>query len=344
MNILRNEIRTGLLVVLSAAALVGLLIYLGSPGVFVPQKSFRIFYDNAGGLEPGAPVLLGGRKIGRVATLYSPVAEKDRPSPKMETLVEVQVARSAKIFKRVKALMAQPTVLGKPVIDFTSGEEASGLAPDGAYFIGERQPGLADAVPAVLEKIDPALNKVSTTLDSLQKTADNLTKITSEGSDLPVAFAEFRKFGTNLNELTGPDGTLRRSLQNVETMTSSDGKLGVALDRLATILGPESDLAKTLANAERFTANLSDNKDIEVTLRNFRKTSETLNREIGLLGVRFSGIAANLEQASDTVKRQPWRLIWPSTKKYEEERHSTPAPAARSSTSRSKPKTRSQAR
>ena len=38
MNIVRNEIRTGLLVVLTLAALVGVLIYLGAPGVFIPQK------------------------------------------------------------------------------------------------------------------------------------------------------------------------------------------------------------------------------------------------------------------------------------------------------------------
>jgi ABC-type transporter Mla subunit MlaD len=325
MNILRNEIRTGLLVALSLAVLVALLLYLGSPGVFVPQKTFRIYFDNAAGLEPGAPVLLGGRKIGRVGNLFSPVAEKDRPSPKLETLVEVQVASSAKIFKRVKAQMTLPSLLGKPVIDFTTGEEASGLALDGAYFIGERQPGLADAVPAVLDKIDPALTKVSTTLDSLQKTADNLTKITGEGSDLPAAFAEFKKFGTNLNELSGPDGSLRRSLGNIEKMTGDDGKLGQALDHIAAITGPDSDLAKTLANARKFTADLSNNRDIEVTLRNFRRTSENLDKQVGLLGARFSGMAANLEQASDTVKRQPWRLIWPTTKNYSAE-NATPAP------------------
>jgi len=70
---------------------------------------------------------------------------------------------------------------------------------------------LADAVPAVLEKIDPALTKATATLESLQKTADDLTRLTGEGSDLPVAFAEFRKFGPNLHELTGPTGSLRRS-------------------------------------------------------------------------------------------------------------------------------------
>ena len=326
MNILRNEIRTGLLVVLSLAVLVAVLLYLGSPGVFVPQKTFRIYFDNAAGLEPGAPVLLAGRKIGQVRTLYSPVAEKERPSPKMETLVEVQVARSAQIFRKVKALMTQPSLLGKPVIDFTTGEEASGLAPDGASFLGERPGGLADAVPTILEKLDPALTKATATLESLQKTADNLTRITGEGSDLPVALAEFRKFGANLNELSGPEGSLRRSLHNVEVMTGDDGKLGHALDHIAAITAPGSDLAKTLANAEKFTANLSSNKDIEITLRNFRHASENLDRQLGLLGVRFSGIASNLEQASDTVKRQPWRLIWPSTKNYEPATPAEPAP------------------
>ena len=324
MNIHRNEIRTGLLVVLSLAALVGLLLYLGSPGVFVPQKTFRIYFDNAAGLEPGAPVLLAGRKIGQVTKLFSPVPEKDRPTPKTETLVEVQVAKSAEIFSKVKVQMTQPSLLGKHVIDFTSGEEASGLATDGAHFLGDRPGGLADAVPQVLEKLDPALTKATATLDSLQKTADNLTKITAEGSDLPVAFAEFRKFGTNLNELSGPDGTLRRSLKNVETMTSDDGKLGVALDHIADITGPGSNLAKTLANTEKFTAQLSANKDIEITLRNFRRASENLDRQFGRLGGKFSDIAENLEQASDTVKRQPWRLIWPTTKKYETDGRASP--------------------
>ena len=124
MTIFRNEIRTGLLVVSTLAGLVGLLIHLGAPGVFVAQKSFRIYFDNASGLEPGAPVLLAGRKIGQVIELHSPVPEKERPDPKMETMVEIQVDKSSRIFTKVKARMTLPSMLGKPVIDFTTGEEA----------------------------------------------------------------------------------------------------------------------------------------------------------------------------------------------------------------------------
>jgi ABC-type transporter Mla subunit MlaD len=268
-------------------------------------------------------VLLAGRKVGRVHRLFSPVPEKDRPTPKTEALIEVRVDASAPVYLQTKVSMTQPKLLGEMVIDFTNGVEASGLAPHGHYFLGERAGGLADAVPAVLEKLDPVLKKATDTLDSLQKTADNLTQITRGGSDLTVAFSEFRELGKNLNELTGSGGEFRQSLANVEALTGKGGKLEVALDNLGTLTGPESSLAKTLSNAEQFTSRLVNNRDLEVTLRNFRRASEKLDGTLDSLSGQFKNVGANLEQASDTVKHQPWRLIWPSTKSYPNERPDT---------------------
>ena len=324
MNILRNEIRTSaLLVVLTLAALVAVLVYLGAPGVFTPQKKFRVYFENAAGIKPGAQVLLAGRKIGQVRELFSPVLDKDRPDPKLETLIEVQVNSSAQIFKKVKVQIAQPTLLGESVIDFSSGEESSGLAPDGAHFIGERAASISDLAPAVMEKLDPLLSKLTDTLGSLQATSDNLAKITAEGADLPEAFAEFKQFGINLNELSAYDSPLRRSLQNIETLTSDNGKLGQSLNHLAELTGPDGSLSKTFKNTEKFTSELTENNDATAIMRNFRSASENLNRGLTQIGQQFSVIGGNLEQASDTVKHQPWRLIWPTTKKYHEP---TPTP------------------
>ena len=344
MTIFRNEIRTGLLVVITLVALISLLIYLGAPGIFVAQKTFRIYFDNASGLEPGAPVLLAGRRIGQVTGLHSPVSEQDRPDPTLETMVEVKVDKSAKIFTKVRAQMTLPSLLGKPVIDFTSGEEASGLAPENNAFIGERQPGLSDAVPSILEKIDPALVKATATFESLQKVADNLANLTDEEAELPKVLTEFRMFGSKLNELSGPDSSLRRSLANIEMMTGDDSKIANVLEQLSTLTGPEGDLAKSMANAKTFTAKLATNEDLSPALRSMRQASENLNRQVTNLGGKFSSVGDNLEQASDTVKRQPWRLIWPTTKKYpadqtpeanlqpktKDTKPSTPAPAHRS--------------
>ncbi len=330
MNIIRNEIRTGLLVLLSLAVVVIVLLYLGAPGVFTPQNTYSIYFENAAGIRPGAQVLLAGRKIGQVKALFSPVPENERPNPKMETLIEVQVNYTARIFKKVKVQITQPSLLGDSVIDFSSGEEASGRAPDGTHFVGERAASLSDLAPEVFEKLDPVLNKLTGTLDSLQKTSDNLSKLTADGADLPAAFAEFKQFGVNLNELSDYEGPLRHSLQNIENLTSDQGKLGQSLNHLAELTGPEGSLSKTFKNTEKFTSELTENNDAAITLRNFRAASDNLNKALTQIGQQFSVIGGNLEEASDTVKRQPWRLIWPTTKKYPESM-SQPTPTPRAS-------------
>jgi hypothetical protein len=102
------------------------------------------------------------------------------------------------------------------------------------------------------------------------------------------------------------------------------------LDKLT---GPASALDKTLKNADKITTELAGSKDIGATLHNLRATSEKLNTTVDDLGVQFKEVGRNLSEASDTVKRQPWRLIWPSTKKYEDDgRFAPPQPRMRAPT------------
>jgi len=51
-----------------------------------------------------------------------------------------------------------------------------------------------------------------------------------------------------------------------------------------------------------------------------------LNRAIFGLSVQFKQVGENLTEATDTVKRQPWRMIWPTTKKYPNDPGPTPPP------------------
>lgn len=319
MNVIRQEIRTGLLVVISLAILFVVVLYLGAPGVFVPQKTFYIYLENAGGLKQGADVALAGRKIGQVVQLFSPVPENERPHPKYETKVEVRVIRTAKIYKDVRVGVTSANMLGEMYIDFTSGREASGMAVGMRdTFVGTRASGLNDAVPILMEKIDPVMKEATATLQVLQKTGTNLTRLTAPDGEFPKAITEFRKVGEHLKETTGPDGPLQKTLANVQQLTGEDGKISLTLDSIRGLAGPDSDFAKTMKNAEKFSADLAHNRDFPLALANARKATDELNSTLTTLRFQFSTIAGNLEQASDTVKRQPWRLIWPSTKKYDE--------------------------
>src|SRR6266446_7322436 len=302
----RNELRTGVLVVLTLAVLVAALLYLGAPGVFRKLNHYYVYFENAAGIKPGADVMVAGRKVGQVRRIYSPVPENTRPEPKYESLVEVRIAANAGLYNKVRARWVTTPLLGDMTIDFSHGEESSGLAPDGAHFLGEKAQGLNDVAPQMLEKLDPILKKGVETLEQVKTTSTNLNKLTAEGADLPTAMAEFRKFGTRLNEMSGPGSPLSNSIENLQKLT-----------------GPDSPLSKTLQNTERITGN----KELEKAVINIREASEKLKRMVSDLSPRVNTIGKNLEEASDTIKRQPWRLIWRSTKKSEEdERPASPKP------------------
>src|SRR5213083_2839957 len=305
MQLQRNEIMTGLLVIGTIAVFAFLLVLLGAPGLFRPLVTYKIYFDNAAGIKQGAPVMLAGRKIGQVQKLYSPVSPEEEkraqdadaaihppppnaatptPTPgklRFEVRVDVQVDKKARVYRDAKARLMQLGLLGDMAIDITQGTEASGRAKDGEIFAGERTPDLGEAAAKMLEVIKPVAAEATNTMKDLQQTAQNLNRLTDENSELTLALGQFKTFGTHLVDITAPDSALSLSLSNIEKISTS----------------------------------LSENDNIEVTLQNLRRSSEKLKITVTDLGP----VGDNLKQFSETIKAQPWRLIWPSTKKYPEE-------------------------
>jgi len=304
MQLQRNEIMTGLLVIGTIAVIAFVLVLLGAPGLFRPLVTYKIYFDNAVGIKQGAPVMLAGRKIGQVQKLFSPVSSEEEkraeeaaaaihPSepnaspapaenkPKFEVRVDVQVDKSAKVYRDARARLMQLGLLGDMAIDITQGTENSGRAKDGGIFAGERTPDLGEAAARMLEVIKPVAAEATNTMKDLQQTAQNLNRLTDENSELTLALGQFKTFGEHLVDLTAPDSSLSHSLINIEKISTS----------------------------------LTENNNIEMTLQNLRASSEKLKITVTDLGP----VGQNLKEFSETIKTQPWRLIWPSTKKYPQE-------------------------
>ena len=310
MQLQRNEIMTGLLVIGTIAVLVFILVLLGAPGLFRPLVTYKIYFDNAAGVKQGAPVMLAGRKIGQVQKLFSPVSGKEEKraeeaaaaihppepnasptpaenKPKFEVRVDVQVDKNAKVYRDARARLMQLGLLGDMAIDITQGTQSSGRAKDGEMFAGERTPDLGEAAAKMLEVIKPVAAEATNTMKDLQQTASNLNRLTDENSELTLALGQFKTFGEHLVDLTAPDSALSHSLTNIEKISTS----------------------------------LSENNNIEITLENTRASSEKLKTIVSDLGPA----GQNIKEFSETIKSQPWRLIWPATKKYPEEQRQTAA-------------------
>jgi ABC-type transporter Mla subunit MlaD len=305
MQLQRNEILTGLLVLATIAVLTGILILLGAPGLFRPLVTYRIYLDNAAGIKLGAPVLLAGRKIGQVEKLYSPVSKEDAaraeaaaaalhagdPSPtpaekpKYEARIDVKVDKDAGVYKDAQARLITLGLLGETALDFTQGNESSGRASDGEMFAGERVPDFGEAISKMLDIVKPVATEATATLKELQTTTQNLSRITDENSQLNMGLAQFRTFVENLTNLTSRDSSLSIALKNIEKISTD----------------------------------LSSNDNIQISLQNFRESSDKLKgilTDLTQLGPDLKASSANVKELTETVKTQPWRLIWPSTKKY----------------------------
>lgn len=178
MQIHRNEITTGILVLITLGILSSVLVIIGMPGVIKPIKTFYISFDNAAGIRPGDPVLLAGRQIGEVTALQSPVPITNRPEghKNYEVLIEVKVDKHASVQNRVKARLYQQGLMGQQVIDFVQGDEKSDLAPDKTNFVGERVPELSELAATNIQRLTGEGSDLARILKNVQQFTDLIKK------------------------------------------------------------------------------------------------------------------------------------------------------------------------
>jgi ABC-type transporter Mla subunit MlaD len=323
MQLRRSEIMTGLLVLATVGVLTFILIMLGAPGLFRPLVTYRLYFDNAAGIKLGAPVLLAGRKVGQVKSLNSPVSREEAahaleaagnlgsitqtgasgkaPLPRFEVRIDVEVDRTALVYKNSTVRLMTLGLLGETAIDISGGNDHESKAEPGQVFVGNRVPDFSEAIGKLLGIVEPVATEATATLKELQSTAGNLSKITDENSQLTLALAQFKIFGEHLNEITGSDSALQKSLNNVKDISDQ----------------------------------LNKDHNLEVTLANFRKSSEELKSTLDSVQMTLRTVGPDLEATisntkdfTATLRTQPWRIIWPSTKKYPNEQP-TPAPVRR---------------
>ncbi|MEO6870849.1 MAG: MlaD family protein [Chthoniobacterales bacterium] len=323
MQLRRNEFMTGVLVLATIAVLTFILIMLGAPGLFRPLTTYQIYFDNAAGIKLGAPVLLAGRKVGQVKSLNSPVSREEAAHaleaagnlgsvtqtgapgattlPRVEVRIDVEVDRTALVYRNSTVRLMTLGLLGETAIDISGGDDHSKKAEPGQVFVGNRVPDFSEAIGKLLGIVQPVAAEATTTLKELQATAANVSKITDKDSQLTLAMSQFKTFGEHLNEITASDSALQKSLSNIRDISEQ----------------------------------LSKNNNLAVTLANFRKSSEELKSTLDKVRVTLNSVGPDLEATlsntrdfTATLRTQPWRIIWPSTKKYPNE-EATPVPVRR---------------
>lgn len=255
-----------------------------------------LFTGSVRGLSPDAPVEFRGIRVGSVVAASFKYLPND---PEHRVPVLIKLDPTVLTNKPGGDQAATQTVISQAVAGGLRASLKTGSLLTGQLFV--ELDFQKDATPAVITGMgDYAVLPTvpAAGLDELQEKAGVLL---DKLKALPV-----EQIGQNANA----------ALASIKD----------AADHLDKLSGPGSALEKTLDNTQKLTAELSGNKDVSATLHNLRETSAQLNTTMAELSTQFKEISVNLNQASDTVKHQPWRLIWPTTKKYPTDGSATSSP------------------
>ena len=249
------ELKVGIFVAIGLAALAALVVEFGRLGEgFKTYYSLTIHFPDASGLLKGSDVLLGGAKIGRVASPPRLVASGQGVDVSLRIYDFVKIARESKFTIGSSGLLGDRFV----VVTAPGGPPKSYLA-HGARVEGTRERGLDDLTKegsALIKDLRGTVAKIDSTLDHLNNQAlsqENMTHLQQTFDNLSKTTAALSESSKKI------DGVIAKA---DETM----GSAKAAADRVEDVAG---DARKTIQTAGKvMNAALSGNGMLAMLLTN----------------------------------------------------------------------------
>lgn len=238
-----KQVKIGLIIVLSFAALYWGINFLKGRDVFDSNNSYTIIYDKVDGLTKSSSVLLRGYKIGQVSSISF-------TSSKHESLtVEISIEKNIYLPKGTIAHIFSSDLMGTKSIELLLGDSETIL------YSGD----------TLLPKIEESLSdQVKLQMLPLKKKTENM--ITSVETAIEAMKSVF-------NKKTGME--LRRSLEKVQLAIDAIQSSSSSLDTILT--DGQTKIGNILKNVEDISANLNKNNDkVTTIITNFATISDSL--------------------------------------------------------------------
>lgn len=188
----RTRLQAGIFLAISLVVLAVAILLIGQKSsLFVPTRNYFVYYENASGLVPGAPVRLAGVDVGSVTSISLP-EDPNKKATRIRIVVEERFA--ARIRADTLAFIDSKGLLGDKIINLTIGDPSQPEVPDD----GTVKAGKTISFEALTADIQTALASVG--------------RVAQEAEAF-VAGLDGKKLGPSLTELTG---SLARIMNAVE--------------------------------------------------------------------------------------------------------------------------------
>ncbi len=337
------EARVGAFVLLGLAILAGFILLLSDLSL-APQRAVEADFGYSGALKVGAPVLLSGVRVGRVADLSvlapgsgaAPVEAIGRTErPVVRASLEVDEAVMEQLSDDTQFYVGMQGLIGEAYVEVDPGISATPLdlstpvrgtdAPKLHVMILRFSSSLATLSRLVGTATGEDFSRVGASIASILESLDSLLverrdQIGAALDDLAAAASEVRSLVTALDRAVG-DGSEIASLLGdarevaralkvglpslLERANSAAESIEGLSARLEEAVDPKS-VAETLAKVREAAQRLSD------VTEDARFLTQSLRRGEGTLGglLRDPTVYEDIKELMRELKRNPWKLLW----------------------------------
>ena len=231
-----SEVKVGFIGIVSIAVLIWGINYLKGRNILSRTYTLYACYPESGGLEPSAPVLMNGVKIGYVDQVKLQADE----SPYILTALHIEKeyplpeGTVAELFSAdligTKAIRMVPSAHTLTVTDMDT--LGSAMAPDlfgslqASLFPVIGQIGrLAEAMDTLVSRVDSLLtmNALPETLDNLAHISNSLNTSVSAGGPLDKSFRNLESFTSMLESQKAEMAALIGHMNSISTSLDSAG-------------------------------------------------------------------------------------------------------------------------
>ena len=285
---MREEIKAGLIIVISMVLLTLVVILIGGGQFFEKFDTYSIRVKNAAGLEPGAQVKLGGVRVGRVLTIREPQL------PGESVVVEIGIKRGKPIYKGTKALITQVGFVGDIYLLLTVNDTVNERIKVGDVIPSEEVIDFG----IIMAKVEG----LSRSLDTLIK---DMNKVFSPGNIRQVELL----LGNTNKAIVSASSNVEKITVNIRTTTD---KLSAVLDELEDLVkNNKAEFSQVLKKARE------DLEKAEGMISSIEKSAKTVDRTVDLQSQNLDALLAAMTRTTEElqaliqeVKRKPWSVIY----------------------------------
>lgn len=322
MEVFRSEIRSGVLILVSAVILaVGIFLISDIRTLWEEKRELVVLFRYADGISKGSPVWYAGMEVGEVIKVAMAPGKEDHIALSLRLDPQVRVRKDSKAYIRSLGMMGAKYVEVSPgspqAPELGPGEILEGETPVSMSEILETGQRIASGLEETLGEIQGMIREIragGAIPQTVQSASAFLEELRQRNRDLEHIFRKVEELlGTSQESMKRLSVSIEGVAKQVNNALGRGGEELVALlqelretnrslqERMARL---EAHLLPVLGQAHQ---GLLETKGL---VQDARHVLDVNDQNIYLLLLQLEETSKNLQALSEDLRAHPWKIVW----------------------------------